>query len=97
MDQHENDSKDELKVEDVENNNGKLTTNHYWYYRSNSMKFTFIHPARQRFNSLFFQFKFCSKPRNGNNFISTDLFCYHAKSHQRILKRALKFIKLSLF
>ena len=29
MEQRENTSKDEIKVEDVENNNGRLTTNQY--------------------------------------------------------------------
>lgn len=33
MDQRENATKDEMKVEDVENNNGRLTANHYLYSR----------------------------------------------------------------
>lgn len=31
MEQQENTSKDEIKVEDVENNNGRLTTKQYSY------------------------------------------------------------------
>jgi len=39
MEQRENTSKDEIKVEDVENNYGRLTTNQY-LCSSNSMSLT---------------------------------------------------------
>lgn len=55
MDQHENAVKDEIKVEDVENNYGRLTANHYSYFQS-SLKFNLYLPyeVAVKFSVFFF-------------------------------------------
>lgn len=53
MDQHENALKDEIRVEDVENDYGRLTANHYSYFQS-SLKFNFYLPYEVAIKFIFF-------------------------------------------